>query len=80
VPEEIQDRLGDPFFTTKAEDEEARKRGSGTGLGLFMIQRILNRAGGSLELQSEPGDTRFRVNMPLSSKNPEMLDVQPEEE
>ncbi|MGH7740943.1 MAG: two-component system sensor histidine kinase NtrB [Candidatus Eiseniibacteriota bacterium] len=39
-------RLGDPFFTTKAR---------GSGLGLFLSRRLVQSAGGQLEIRSEPG-------------------------
>ncbi|MCF2533307.1 ATP-binding protein [Yinghuangia soli] len=59
VPAEIRDRIFDPFFTTKAV-------GEGTGLGLDISWRIVvGKHGGDLTVQSEPGDTRFRVRLPL---------------
>ncbi|MEL6130634.1 MAG: ATP-binding protein [Cyanobacteria bacterium J06628_4] len=59
VPEEIQSRLTEPFFTTKP-------MGQGTGLGLDMVQRIIEkRHGGSLLIESVPGQTCFTVLLPL---------------
>jgi signal transduction histidine kinase len=50
----------EPFFTTKPV-------GQGTGLGLDVSWRIVvNRHGGDIRVTSEPGDTRFRVLLPLS--------------
>ncbi|MEV6637636.1 ATP-binding protein [Actinoplanes sp. NPDC051470] len=60
VPEELRKRVFEPFFTTKPV-------GEGTGLGLDISYRIVvNRHGGDIKLQSEPGDTRFLVRLPLS--------------
>jgi signal transduction histidine kinase len=48
-----------PFFTTKATAEK------GTGLGLFVIKRILEHHGGNIEVQSSPGQgTAFTVYLP----------------
>lgn len=58
IPKEIQSRIFDPFFTTK-------KVGEGTGLGLDTAVRIVLRHHGSLEVKSQPGDTRFRVRLPI---------------
>jgi signal transduction histidine kinase len=61
VPAEIRERIFEPFFTTKAV-------GQGTGLGLDISWRIVvNKHHGDLRLvHSEPGDTRFRVTLPLT--------------
>ena len=57
VPEALQGRVFDAFFTTKPV-------GSGAGLGLDIAQRIVVRHHGELRLRSEPGDTRFQVLLP----------------
>jgi len=57
VPEELQGRVFDAFFTTKPV-------GTGAGLGLDVAQRIVIRHHGELRLRSEPGDTRFQVLLP----------------
>lgn len=61
MPPEIQKRMGQPFITTKRDDPKLRNVGSGTGLGLYMIKRLLDDHGGHLELESKPGNTRFRI-------------------
>ncbi|HVT58333.1 MAG TPA: ATP-binding protein [Thermoanaerobaculia bacterium] len=61
VPPEIQARIWEPFFTTKAV-------GEGTGLGLDIALRIVvRRHGGTLTMSSVPGDTRFVVRLPLAA-------------
>ncbi|MFF7320556.1 ATP-binding protein [Streptomyces albogriseolus] len=61
IPTEIRDRVFDPFFTTKPV-------GEGTGLGLDISWRIVvNKHHGSLRFESEPGDTRFQVLLPLTA-------------
>jgi len=65
VPTEIQQRIFEPFFTTKPV-------GEGTGLGLDISWRIIvNKHHGDLQLESVPGDTRFRVRLPLTAPEPE---------
>jgi signal transduction histidine kinase len=64
VPPELRQRIFEPFFTTKPV-------GQGTGLGLDISYRIVvARHGGDLTVQSEPGDTRFIVRIPLTERPP----------
>ncbi len=59
IPGEIQNRVFDSFFTTKPP-------GSGTGLGLDISRSIvMTRHGGEIGVESEPGRTIFRVELPL---------------
>jgi signal transduction histidine kinase len=61
VPPQIRERIFEPFFTTKPV-------GEGTGLGLDISWRIIvNKHHGDLRVQSVPGDTRFRVRLPLTA-------------
>jgi signal transduction histidine kinase len=67
IPPEAQAHMFEPFFTTKSV-------GTGTGLGLVISNRIVaDRHGGEIEFESKPGETRFRVRLPLrrdpASKN-----------
>jgi signal transduction histidine kinase len=63
VPPEIKNRIFEPFFTTKPV-------GEGTGLGLDISWRIVvNKHHGDLSLVSEPGDTRFRVRLPVTAQD-----------
>ncbi len=60
VPDEIKSRIFEPFFTTKP-------FGEGTGLGLDISWRIVvNKHHGDLSVESSPGDTRFRVRIPIT--------------
>jgi signal transduction histidine kinase len=63
IPEGLRQRIFEPFFTTKPV-------GQGTGLGLDISYRIVvGRHGGSLTVESEPGDTRFVVQLPLNERS-----------
>ncbi|QPK64961.1 AAA family ATPase [Methylomonas sp. LL1] len=56
ISEEIQSRMFDPFFTTKAP-------GKGTGLGLSVTRRLIQDSGGSITVESKPGEgCRIRMN------------------
>jgi signal transduction histidine kinase len=62
VPPEIRERIFEPFFTTKPV-------GEGTGLGLDITWRIVvNKHHGDIAVESVPGDTRFRVRLPISPR------------
>ena len=58
---DIQSRIFEPFFTTKPV-------GEGTGLGLDISYRIVvTRHHGDLRVESEPGNTRFQVRLPIAA-------------
>jgi signal transduction histidine kinase len=59
IPAELQSQVFQPFFTTKA-------AGEGVGLGLDLCRQIVQEHGGSLEFDSRPGATEFRVWLPAA--------------
>jgi signal transduction histidine kinase len=61
IPPEVQPRIFEPFFTTKGV-------GKGTGLGLDISYRIVRQHGGTIEVQSKPGQTRFIVRLPVEAQ------------
>ena len=59
IPEEFQERIFEPFFTTKV-------AGEGTGLGLDIVKKIIEKHDGQIEFESEVGiGTTFTVSLPL---------------
>ena len=64
IPPEVQSHMFEPFFTTKSV-------GTGTGLGLIISNRIVgDRHGGEIEFESRPGETRFKVRLPINREHP----------
>ena len=56
IPPEVQGRLFEPFFSTRKD---------GTGLGLPISARIIDRHGGTLDFETQPGrGTVFRITVP----------------
>jgi two-component system, NtrC family, sensor kinase len=61
IPPEIQDRIFEPFFTTKPP-------GEGSGLGLDIVRKIIEKHEGKIEVESQPGCTTFKVLLPMGGK------------
>ena len=59
VPAEALPRIFEPFFTTKP-------KGEGTGLGLGIARQIVQKHGGVMRCESEPGGTMFEVRLPIA--------------
>jgi signal transduction histidine kinase len=57
IPPDVQDRIYDQFFTTKA-------IGKGTGQGLAICRNIVTRHGGTLDYVTSPSGTTFTVELP----------------
>jgi signal transduction histidine kinase len=60
IPLESQEHIFDPFYTTKPV-------GVGTGIGLGIVQRIVDQYHGVIRFSSEPGSTEFVVRLPSDS-------------
>lgn len=60
ISQEIQSRIFEPFFSTKA-------KGQGTGLGLAVVHAVAEEHGGQVEVgRSRLGGAQFRLVLPLS--------------
>jgi signal transduction histidine kinase len=62
VPDEIRQRLFEPFYTTKPP-------GKGTGLGLHISHNVVARHGGSIDVRTSGAGTCFVVTLPPSPPN-----------
>src|SRR5262249_20372629 len=73
MPAEVREKVFDPFFTTKGPQ--------GTGLGLSMTYGIVSRHGGSIAVESEPGQgSTFRLSFPRTVEaRPEPVEPAPAE-
>jgi signal transduction histidine kinase len=60
IPTELQPKIFDAFFTTKP-------AGEGSGLGLYISQKIVDKHQGSMRVESKPGYTQFIVGLPIES-------------
>ncbi|HCU24304.1 MAG TPA: hypothetical protein DF383_04730, partial [Deltaproteobacteria bacterium] len=59
IPEEIQGKIFNPFFTTKP-------AGQGTGLGLYISRQIVQEHAGEISVASTPGEgSRFTIRIPI---------------
>jgi len=66
APDEL-GRVFDPYHTTKAK---------GSGLGLMIVQRIIEEHGGEIELSSKPGEgTCFKIRLPRSERRVRLLNT-----
>ena len=57
IPEDVAQHIFTPFFTTKSS-------GEGSGLGLDLVKKIIDKHGGWISFASEPGNTAFSVEIP----------------
>jgi signal transduction histidine kinase len=59
IPASIQNKIFEPFFTTKP-------KGEGTGMGLDIVRKIIQKHNGSIRFESEPGNTTFYITFPAA--------------
>jgi DNA-binding response OmpR family regulator/nitrogen-specific signal transduction histidine kinase len=71
IPDEIQEKVIEPFFTTKEE-------GKGTGLGLAMVYGFVKQCEGFFKIESRPGDTRIALYFPLFAQADDVVDKRQE--
>lgn len=64
IPDDIVHKIFDPFFTTKP-------LGEGSGLGLDIVRKIIDKHHGDIKVESKPGHTTFSVILPM---NPNEVD------
>jgi predicted CoA-binding protein len=57
ISPELQEKIFNPFFTTKPNDK-------GTGLGLSITYNIINKHGGDIKVYSQPTNTHFEIWLP----------------
>jgi signal transduction histidine kinase len=60
IPKEARDRIFDLFYTT---------RQGGTGLGLYLTQRIVSDHKGYIKVDTGPTGTKFTIGLPAESQN-----------
>jgi len=62
IPQELQDQIFDPYFTTKGEL-------NGTGLGLYMCNMIMNKSyKGKIMCKSNDKGTTFSLDFPIQDE------------
>ncbi|MEP3480300.1 MAG: ATP-binding protein [Fuerstiella sp.] len=55
IPENLQDKILDPYFTTKS---------TGTGLGLAFCEKIMRQHSGAIDFSTSPNGTIFQLTLP----------------
>ncbi|HHP7230089.1 MAG TPA: sensor histidine kinase [Xenococcaceae cyanobacterium] len=65
ISAETQDKIFEPFYTTKPV-------GEGSGLGLHISQKVMAKHQGSIEAKSQPGKTTFITWLPIQNSEPSL--------
>jgi signal transduction histidine kinase len=65
IAPDVLPRIFEPFFT-------ARPNGEGSGLGLYVSRKIVENHAGSIQVESEPGRTRFAILLPINPNLPKL--------
>jgi C4-dicarboxylate-specific signal transduction histidine kinase len=55
IPENIMEKIFEPYFTTKEEQ--------GTGLGLYMSNEIIKRMGGKIDVENTSSGAKFIIKL-----------------
>jgi len=58
IPKELLSKIFDPFFTTK-------KLGQGSGIGLDIVKKIIEKHSGKINVESDEKETAFEITIPL---------------
>lgn len=66
IPAEMQDKVFDPYFTTKP---------TGTGMGLALSDKIIRQHNGSFDFVSSPEGTTFTILLPSNAPTPRKMDA-----
>ena len=61
IPPRVKDKIFEAFFTTKP-------TGEGSGLGLHISKKIVDKHNGTIAVKSQPGHTQFTVWLPLNNR------------
>ncbi len=61
IPDNIKEKIFDAFYTTKP-------AGEGSGLGLHISKNIIDKHNGRITLESEPGNTKFTIWLPIENQ------------
>lgn len=70
IPEELQPKIFDPYFTTRA---------TGTGLGLTIVYKIIKEHNGEISFSSRPGRTVFTIKLPATFVEKGLIEYQGDE-
>jgi two-component system OmpR family sensor kinase len=72
IPAEEQGHVFQRFYRA------AGGKASGSGLGLAIARELATRMNGSIELESQPGETVFTLRLPLAAERPFSREAPPE--
>jgi signal transduction histidine kinase len=69
IPEDIQNKVFDPSFTSKSP-------GKGSGVGLYFTRVVITRHEGTIEVKSRPGEgATFIIRLPVRQPSEQVNEV-----